>query len=201
MSDDTDTELGEGDARRAAIAEYVLGLLEGEEHEAVARAIAADPELAAEAQFWEDRFAGLNAEYAAATPPPQVLARIEARLFAAEPAAPWYASLLLWRAATGMALAAALLAIGLSLFQPAPPPAGPDLVAALQPVESDLSVVALYDARTGLLRLTSTGTDAGAQNDYELWMIVGEGPPVSMGVLALGEAISHTVAEDLRPDF
>ena len=204
MSDFDDTDLSRDEHRRVAVAEYVLGLGSVEGRAAIARAIAADPALAAEARFWENRFARFNEDYSEVTAPAGTLERIEARQFASERPAPRRASLFdslgFWRAATGMAAAVAVLAVGLSVLTPTTPPDSPELVASLQPVEGDLNFLARYEEASGQLRLVGSGTPAGTANDYELWFIEGENQPVSLGVVQVGEGAIE-IAPELRETF
>src|SRR5690554_1195937 len=134
MSDDTDSDIGHEDGGSTAVAEYVLGLGSSAEREAMSRRIAADPELAREAAYWENHFSAFNEDYVAVTPPASTLGKIEGRLFASEAQrTPWYNSLMFWRGATGLALAAAVFGIGLNVLAPQPEPVQPDmeLVTAL----------------------------------------------------------------------
>lgn len=193
-----------GGGRDSSAAEYVLGLLDSAERQAMSRAIARDPDLAEEVAYWENHLASLNDAYQPVTPPTGTLARVEARLFAGRPRpVKWYDSLVFWRSVAGLSLAAALFGIGLNVMQPAPvvPPAGPSLVTALQPVESDLALVALYDAQSGVLRLTVSGSPAGSGNDYELWFIAQGEAPVSMGLVAPGQGEGIVVAQALQARF
>lgn len=208
MSDWNISGLADGEDPRAVIAEYVLGLAEPGQRTEIERAMETDPQIAAEMRLWENHLADLNAAFEPETPPQRVLTGIEARLFGAETApakSRWFDSLAFWRGATGIAVAAAVIGIGLNVLAPtAPgPEAVPDaeLVAAMQPVESDLSVLALYEPEAGQLRLTAHGSSAGEGNDYELWIIVGEDDPVSLGVIGLGEGAIHAVTEDHKGLF
>lgn len=201
MTDFDDTPLDPEEERRAAVAEYVLGLGTADERAAMARAIETDAALAAEAVFWEKHFARFNQEFASVAPPESMLARIEARLFPdLAPKGKWYDSLVFWRGLAGLAVAGALMAIGLNVLAPftGQPQETVQLIAALQPVESDVGFVARYRSDTGELRISGTGSPAAAGSDYELWFIEGEDAPVSMGVIAVGETLSVAVDESLR---
>lgn len=202
MSDLGDTELTPQEARQAAVAEYVLGLGSAQSRAAMARAIEADPALVNEVGFWENRFAAFNGVYEDAPAPASVWSGIEGRLFGAAPSPKkiWYDSLAMWRGLTAAAAAIAVIAIGLNILPPAieEPRDTTELVAALQPSQSDVSFLARYDEAAGELRLSGSGTPAGAGNDYELWFIEGEDDPISMGVVAIDEPQVVLVDQELR---
>lgn len=200
MSDFGDNDLDRGEERRVAVAEYVLGLGSASARTAMARAIETAPALAAEARFWESRFSAFNDDYAPVDAPAGLFESIERRLFAGTAKLPWYNSLLVWRSLAGAAAAVAVLAVGLNVLTPTPQPPVEtmQMVAALQPVEGDVSFVVLYDAASGMLRMSGTGAPAGPGNDYELWFIEGEDAPISMGVLSVGEGHAMAVDEALQ---
>ncbi|TRO93659.1 anti-sigma factor [Glycocaulis profundi] len=208
--------------------EYALGLLEGEERADAARRADADPAFAARVDFWNDRFAvwldGLQERPA----PAWIKARIEAEIFGAPtPARPasgagFWSSLAVWRGLTAAGFAAAAFAFAVLLLRPpeiverievvevevevpveveapAPPP-GVVLVAALQPVEVDPAVLAVYDETEGLISL-SGAVGVGEPGDTELWIIPEGRDPVSLGVIARDGARSVTVPEQLIAEF
>ncbi len=201
MSDFDDNDLNRDEERRVAVAEYVLGLTSAQSRAAMARAIESRPDLAAEVAYWEHRFSAFNEDYVPTTPPAGLLNKIEQRLFADVAAkTPWYNSLLLWRSLAGVAAAVAVLSVGLNLLLPTveTPLDTTQLVAAMQTVDSDVSFIARFDAGTGALRVSGTGSPAGAGNDYELWFIEGDNAPISMGVIDVAEAQTIAVDETLR---
>lgn len=172
------------------VAEFVLGLLDPAEHEAMARRVAADPILRQEARFWRMRLSGFDTHFEATPPPPATLAAVEQRLFGRETrparASDWWNSLAVWRGLTGAAATVALVAIGLNVLRPAP--IGPEafatqLVAALEQEGSGVSFIALYDPASGAVRLTGLTGAAVPEKDYELWAIQGSAAPISMGVV------------------
>jgi anti-sigma-K factor RskA len=94
-----------------------------------------------------------------------------------------------WAAALGVAVFIAL---------PVPDPMAPALTATLAADAQPLIFAAAYNPADGALTVTRTaGPDAAPGSDYELWVIVGEAAPVSLGVI---EADSVTRAlPDLAP--
>ncbi|WP_421953073.1 anti-sigma factor [Pelagibacterium sp.] len=201
MSDFDDNDLNRDEERRVAVAEYVLGLTGAQSRAALARAVETNPGLAAEVAAWEQRFAAFNDDYVPTTPPAGLLNQIEQKLFPETVLrTPWYNSLLLWRSLAGAAAAVAVIAVGLNLVQPGiePPGDAPQLVAAMQTVDSDVSFLARYDSAAGALRVSGTGSPAGEGSDYELWFIEGDNAPISMGILDVAQAQTIAVDETLR---
>lgn len=166
------TPLPEDDDLLAA--EYVLGTLPPEDR-ARAEARLRDPGFSRAVAAWEERLSGLNADYAEA-PAPDLLPRIEARLFPQAPAAPrsvWQ-GLRLWGAS---ALAAVAVVAYLALT-----PVPPDFTAVILAEGGGLE----YDARLTGDRLSvslRSGTLPGADKSHELWLILGDAAPVSLGLL------------------
>ena len=154
-------------------AEYVAGLLDLAERTGVEARLRIDSRFAGLITQWEIRLQDLNEAYEDA-PAPNVLPLIEARLFPTVPRHSLWSSLWAWGAAVTAALAVvAYLALT---------PAAPSFVAVLQAESGSLR----YDAVMTQDRLTITrvaGDAAAADHSYELWIITGDNPPVSLGVI------------------
>lgn len=166
-------------------AEYVLGTLPGEERHAARERIEVDGAFAARVRMWEAWMAPLNEDYADADIP-DLLPRIEERLFGATPQAPaprrsWFS--FGWRGgALATAVAAMLVFFVIALWPPQPAPMV--LQADLTAEEIELRFVARWDATAGQLELSRVvGEPAPAGQDYELWLIDDDGVPRSLGVL------------------
>ena len=167
----TDAPLPPEDADEALAAEYAMGLLDLPERSAAAARIARDPAFAARVAAWEDRLAPLNEAYNEVTPPPGILAAVEARLFPKNARRLWP-----WGA-----LAAAALAAALTLWLALTPPR-PDYLATLTTQETGLTFQAQVAGDT--LTITRTaGPAPDATYTLELWVIVGDAPPRSLGLL------------------
>ncbi len=177
----TDAPLTPAEDDSALAAEYVLGVLPLPDRAAAEARAKADPAFAAEIAAWEAHFAALNDGFAEA-PAPDLLPRIEARLFPAAPPrrAGWFGWLV--GAVTAAALALALV---LALPWLAPRPAmQADLVAE----GSALAYRVSYAGDS--LTVTRTGGDAApAGQVHELWLIAGNAAPVSLGLLE-GETVT-----------
>ena len=193
----------DSDADGARIAEYALGVLPAAEHAAVAARLRADPALRAELAVWRRRLAALDAEFAETPPPAGVWPALERRLFPAASQAGWWNSLPLWRGFSAAAAAIAVIAIGVNLATPRPDPDAfaAQLVAALSAQGSDVQVVALYNASTGQLRLTTLSGEAVPGKDYELWAIEGDAPAKSMGVIPIDRRVDVPVKPDILAGF
>jgi anti-sigma-K factor RskA len=170
----TSTPLTPPEETDAFAAEYVLGVLDAAERARAEERIKRDSTFAASVAAWEQRLSGLNESYDE-VPAPNLLPKIEARLFpvAAKPRRSW----MNWLA--GAVTAAAVV---LAAFVILPPTTGVTFTSTLSAEGQSLVILASYS--DGTIRLDRTGgTDAGAGNDYELWLIEGEKPPVSLGLI------------------
>jgi anti-sigma-K factor RskA len=175
----------------ALAAAYALGTLAAGPRRRLARIARADPVVAAAIQGWEWRLAAFADAVPGVTPPPRVWAGIRSRLGLSDPsatpatrgAAPWWASLSLWRglAFTGFALA---FAFALTMLTPRPE----------RPFESVVIVLAGPDAKPALV---ATGERAGRYltvkavapvevppgRALELWMLPDGRAPMSIGLV------------------
>lgn len=178
---DIDDEDGDG----ILAAEVALGVLTGPEAAAAAAREASDPAFAAEVAQWRERLAPLADDIAPVTPPPDVLRRVELRLFGPETAtapAPW-ALLdrlrgLVFGALAG-AVAVAVLAVGLALvLAPAPPPERRAEIAA-----TDGSLLLNVRLESGAVRVERLAGAAPPGRVLQLWLVADGSSPVSLGVL------------------
>lgn len=163
------------DQDEALAAEYVLGVLPLPDRMAAEARMRTDDGFAAMVTAWENRLAALNDGYAEAPPPPDGLARIEARLFPRErrrrPLLGWIA---------GALTAAAVVVLALVRL-PLPDPAR--VVAQLGAEGSSLRFEARFDGdELTVIRLE--GNPAPSGQVQELWLIAPDAAPVSLGLLA-----------------
>jgi anti-sigma-K factor RskA len=201
MSDEIDIS-GDGEDGFLA-AEYALGLLSPAEYAAVGARLRNEPALRADLRFWRRRLSSLDREFAETPAPAAVWSGIEQRLFTSAAKPGWWNSLALWRSLSAAAALVAIIAIGVNVATPRPDPNAfaAQLVAALNAQGSDVSVVALYNATTGQLRLTTLSGEAVPDKDYELWAIEGDAPAKSMGVIAIDARTDVKVAPDILAGF
>jgi len=166
----TDTPLPPDDADEVLAGEYVLGLLDLPERSAATARITRDPAFAARVAAWENRLSPLNDAYPETAPPPGTLAAVEARLF------PKPARRRLWTWGAAGAVAASL-ALWLALTPPQP-----DYLATLAAADTGLTFQAQVAGDTlTITRIAGPAPDATYV--LELWVIIGDAPPRSLGLL------------------
>lgn len=169
----TDLPFLPGDEDDLLAAEYVMGVLELEERSAVETRLRNDTEFAARVTVWENHFAGLNDDYPEVAAP-DLMPLIEARLFPQAPRRSLLGTIWSWGAAAAVAVAVmAYLALT---------PPSPSFVATLTADAGTLR----YEAVVTADRLTITrvaGEAADANHSHELWLIAGDNPPVSLGII------------------
>lgn len=166
-------------------AEFVLGLLDGEERAAALRRMLADPGFAGEVEEWRERLSGLYDDYPEVAAPEGLADRLAASL---SPAAPAPAPS---RQGWGWAVAAVAIAAAVALvflFRPSPPPPPHEaphqvMVAALTSKDGATSLSALVDATSGEVRVPGTDIAPNGRS-AELWLIGADGVPQAIGVLA-----------------
>ncbi len=186
----------------AQAAEYVLGLMDRDARAAFEARLAQEDDLRAEVSFWQERFAQMAlAEIEEVAPPRGLEAKIKADLFGQTTVAKgsgfWSG---LWRGAALASVLGAVLIIGLVALNPLDPVLqGPRLTADLSGEQSDLVLAALYTPEVGVLQITRASGDIPTERARELWLIVGEAAPVSLGLLAAGETTAIEISEELRP--
>ncbi len=179
-------------------AEYVLGLLEGEDLLSIRARMAREPELVAAVSFWETRLAPLMDELGGAEPGPELWDRIEAEMDPEKPVGEVVQltqKLRFWqRAAAGAAMAAAA-AFVLVLLQPLPsiapstdaPSTDAPLMANIPIGETSLRLAVTYLPDRSEMLVSASGLTADGVHDHELWLVPPEGELQSLGVVAPGE--------------
>ena len=162
-------------------AEYVLGVLDAGERGAAEVRLKREPAFAAAVAAWEDRLSGLNPGFDEAAAP-DLLPRIEARLFPVQTRARrgWIG----WLA--GAAVAVSVVAVSVAVYLA--PTGAPDLVTEIAGEASDLRFAAVIDNDTLVLtRLSGTPPEPGKA--HELWLIVGDNAPLSLGLIGEGSLV------------
>jgi anti-sigma-K factor RskA len=195
MNDD-DT-IDPADRGKLVAAEYVLGVLGAEERREVERRLMHEPALAAEVAFWEERLGVLADAVAPVAPPQHTWSRIEAAVAspqAARPASLWE-NLAFWRgfgvasATLAAASIAALVYIGLVPATRAP------LMATLAGSSGQPNVVAAVTGNDLLVVPAALLTND--PRAVELWLILPNQRPHSLGLIHPGQAMRLTIPPDL----
>jgi anti-sigma-K factor RskA len=176
--------------------EYVLGLLDAGARAAAELRLLGDPAFAERVAHWQGLLRPLDSAYAPAAPPARVKSALDRRLFGAAPSGLW-SSLTFWRGLAAAGLAAALLLAVLPTRQTP----GPQLVASLQNAEQQVQIETAFDRTSNLLRINFVAGQAPAGRDFELWVIKGDNPPASLGLVQTHGLTSLIVPEPLRPHF
>ena len=196
--DDQDRGLGGDDALAA---EYVLGVLSAEDRQAASRRIDTDPSFASLVDAWELRLSPMADAYTPVDPPAGLKQAIDRRLFA--PAAGRtpgiLSSLALWRGLTAAALAALALTVVVPRHGPPAPPSPVErLIASLAAEGSDVRYVALFDGAANKVGLSHLSGARAEGHDFELWVIEGDNPPRSLGVIPVGATVDMPMPDDMR---
>lgn len=186
-------------------AEYVLGVLPSDERRQAALRIDAEQAFARLVDRWEVYFAPLGLGYAEVEAPAGVKAAVDRRLFATDQAsassssAGLLSSLAFWRGLAVASLAALALYISIPLLgRPQVEAPQERLVASLAASGSDVRYLVLYDPATREIGLSHVTGERAAGHDFELWVIEGQRPPVSLGVIPVGASVQLPVTEGLR---
>jgi len=198
-----------GDFRRDEViaGEYVLGVLSADDRRKVEARMVLDRSFAAMVGRWQDNLSSFEDEFEPVAPPPRVLTMVERRLFAdAAPTAPvaagfggFWSSLALWRGLTLAAVVgmAAIGTINSNLFSGSQ--AGKPLVAELSgDASASVNLIAQYDGNSGRLRITPVAARQTEEKSLELWLIVGDTPAQSLGVLPQTGQGEIVIAPELR---
>lgn len=170
-------------------AEYVLGLLEAEELEVFEARLDSEEELVIEVARWTEHFAAMAERLPDVVPPGKVKLAIETTLFGEDERKSLFGWL--WPYALGGVAAAVLAFVAMEYDLIQTPEQGPVYRAELEaadPAAADVTLSAVFDAGRGVLEVAQVQGIAPAGRDHELWLIVGENPPVSLGVLPDGGA-------------
>ena len=171
-----------GDAARAG--EYVLGLLPEAEVRAFEDRLRIEPDLRRLVAGWEEHLVALTDDIDPVDAPARVWKAVEAQVFAGtEASQPWWRRFGIGQAAFGGLVTAGFvwLAVSFGWLLPDTPE-----VRVLAELTGDSRVytalVSVEPASHTLILDRSTGAPAEGR-DHELWLIVGEAAPVSLGVL------------------
>lgn len=197
-------DYGRPDLADRLAAEYVLGTLRGPARRRMQTLLPAHATLRDAVAGWEQRLLPLTQSVVPVPPRPEVLQKLQARLFAevVKPALPWWQRLGLWQGLSGVALAGM---VGLVVLQATPRPEAPPIVVVLAanagagagiiPVSFVASLSA--DGATLVLKPVSVPT-LDAARAFELWAVPASGAPRSLGVVSASSGATIQRAGLLR---
>jgi len=189
--------------------EYVLGTLPADERRAAEARLAADPAFRAAVAAWETRLQPLADAVPPVTPPAPVRDRVMAAIGEApagvQPAAgnvvSLHRALRRWRIATAAAGIAAAVLAGVVILDRAGPRPQTEFVAVLTAEGANPAFVATVDVARGTMSLRQVaGAAAPADKSYELWAIVPDTPPRSLGLVEQA-SLSRALSEKPSPDL
>ncbi|RKF14957.1 hypothetical protein D6850_08825 [Roseovarius spongiae] len=198
----TDGPQPDRDEDRVLAGEYALGLLTPEEAAAFEERMAQDPELRALYAAWAEDFAALTDDFPEIAPPARARARIMQQLFDKPEQRSVAQRLGLGWISGGLAAAAvaAVIALNAGLFDVGPrAPLEPEYVAQIAAEDGTLIVQAAYDAERGALYVDRPVGAPAPGRSLELWLIAGEEPAISLGVLPDAQKGNMIVPTELRP--
>lgn len=167
----------------ALAAEYALGTLPARARARLSRIARTDATVARAMRGWEQRIAALAEAVPPVQPAPRVWARIAARLgLDAAPRTGWQ-RIGLWR---GFALAsfAAAFALAVALYAPSTDRTTGSIVVVLAGPDAKPALVASVSRGDRTLAVKAVAPIAlPPDRTLELWMLPGQGPPRSLGVI------------------
>lgn len=197
-----------GDSRRDQViaGEYVLGVLSADDRRKVEARIVLDRSFAAMVDHWQSNLSSFDEVYEPVPPPPQVFRSVERRLFAekadiARPAGFWN-SLAFWRVLTLASVAGLVTVVTFASGILNPTVQMRPLIAELSGDGStSMNLMAQYDASSGALKVTPVAAGPADAKSLELWLIEGENPARSLGVLPQTGAGEIIIPPDIRSKF
>ncbi|MEO5759855.1 MAG: anti-sigma factor [Mesorhizobium sp.] len=181
-------------------AEYVLGVLSADERQIASRRIDGEAVFARMVDGWEVHLSPMAAAYPEVVPPATVKTAVDRRLFSTTAATPaqsragLWSSLAFWRGLTAAAVAALAIYIAVPYVNKPVEQPQARLVASLAADGSDVKYLAVYDAAHHEVGLSHVSGERASGKDFELWMIEGKNPPVSMGVIPAGATTHLTIS-------
>lgn len=204
MSDELDPEDASVHEDEAAALDYAVGGLDRAGMHRAQLRLNRDPAFRAEVEQWQALLSPLVETIAPVAPPPGLWDRIAAETgsvtapsrVAAAPAVErptFWSSLGLWRGWAVASTALAGVAVVMLLSRPEPAAAPQLLVATLASPTGSALLTATYDAARGAVILTPADKAATDGRTPELWVIEGDNPPRSLGVIDIGTPEDHAI--------
>lgn len=180
-------------------AEVALGLTEGEERAAARSRMLQDRSFARRVADWQERFAAMAEGIAPVSPPARARKALMARLFPAR-RLPMMQRLWVWQGISFAALATVAF-LALPLLQE-PGEEATDEVYATRMVAEDsaLELLAVMDMSRGDIALRRVSGTAPEGRVLELWAILPDRAPISLGVLPEADVNRVALPADLAAE-
>ncbi|UNK39975.1 anti-sigma factor (plasmid) [Shinella sp. H4-D48] len=182
--------------------EYVLGLLSLDARRALERRMAEDRSFAELVRHWEIDLSTFNDAYDEVSPSDAVLGRIKDRLFGEQQVAKvrtgLWNSVPFWRwlsFGTSVVAASALIYASGSAFLRVH---DREYVAELSAPANAVNMLATYDSGSGRMRIMPVAAGPREEKSLELWLVPGEGDPLSLGILPADTGGDLVIPADLR---
>lgn len=178
----TDDLLTPQDEEDFPAAEFALGLAEGEDLARARERLRTDARFARSVALWQERFVAMTDDIAPVAPPKRMKKQLLARLFPKK-RVPLLERLWVWKGFTLAALVA-LAYFAMPTLRPPQPDAPLTLFATQMTGEvDDLQVLAVLDPDSGSVALRRVSGGAPDGRVLELWAILPDQAPRSLGVL------------------
>lgn len=187
------------DDDRVLAGEYALGLLSPEEARAFEARMQTDPGLRAAYAGWAEDMAALTDDIDEVAPPHDMPDRIAEAIDGPTRKPGLLSKLGLSWIVPGAVLASLLAFFVVSNDLLVPDGDVPSLRAEIAAPDDSLRVTAAYDGARGQLRITRAAGQARPGRALELWLIVGEAAPVSLGVLPEGREAALAIPAEMAP--
>ncbi len=172
-------------------AEFALGLAEGADLAAAQQRARSDNTFAAHVAAWQERFVAMTDDIAPVTPPRRVKKAVVKTLFSTPPI-PLLDRLWVWKGLTLASLVAAAY-FAFPLVRPTVEVPSEIYATQLRGEASGLEVLAVLDPARGDLALRRIAGGAPEGRVLELWALLPEQAPVSLGVLPEGDVTRVTL--------
>lgn len=194
-------ELTEDELPIAEAGEYVLGLMDDAARRAFEKRLLDDAPLRRHVADWEEHLVAFTEEVEPVKPRPRVWSQINTELFEAHfDQKPWWQSFGLGRAALGTALVAGLAwaVITFDLMPGGDDPAAVVQIAELAGEGAAYAAAVSLDTEGDVLILTRVSAPAASGRAHELWLLIGDTPPISLGVLPADAEARLPLAPGIR---
>lgn len=184
------------DDDQALAAEYILGLLSPDETRAFEERLAFEPELRASYAEWAEQIVAMTDDVAPVEPPAGIWKRISSDLHPSEGTVRRRG--FLWGLVAGLAM---LVLVVVGIQYRGGPSFSPAYQAQIAASDQSLVIDAAYDPGTGQLKVQRLAGAARPGRSLQLWLIAGNNPPKSLGVLPSAKDTILSVPTALRSDF